>query len=322
MFDQKIAEMIKKDRPNAVICYDSCAQKAFAACKDTGTLAVLDQSIGHLNAGLKILSQEKKLHPDFSDSINLDFPECKVQQCINECFLADKILVASDYVKDTIIELGIPDNKIIINPYGVDTNRFKPNFEKTHNEKFTILFVGSIGQRKGIKYLLESVRQLDNPNIQLILVGNTQGAGNGLKDYSPYFIHLNHVSHREIHSIYSSADIFVYPSLHEGSALSIYEAMASGLPVITTKNSGSVVRDGIDGFIVPLRAVNEIKACINRLYLDHELRKKMSYNARKRVEEFTWDAYHKRLAGFLSNAIEDQAFKEKEKHFCQKGPKK
>ena len=109
--------------------------------------------------------------------------------------------------------------------------------------------------------------------------------------------------HHEVHTYFQKSDVFVYPSLYEGSALAIYEALASGLPVITTPNSGSVVRDGVEGFIVPIRDVDTLKEKILLLYENKELREEMGQNARKRAEEFTWTAYRQRLGTLLRQIL-------------------
>ena len=94
---------------------------------------------------------------------------------------------------------------------------------------------------------------------------------------------------------------FVYPSLHEGSALAIYEALASGLPVVTTFNSGSVVRDGIEGYVVPVQDPDAIKEKIESLYHNIPLRKRMGAAARLRAETFSWEAYRERVAGIYKD---------------------
>ena len=83
--------------------------------------------------------------------------------------------------------------------------------------------------------------------------------------------------------------------MHEGSAFATYEALASGLPIVTTKNAGSVARDGEEGFIVPIRDVDALVDRIERLYRDKALRMTMAQAARRRATEFTWAHYRERL---------------------------
>jgi len=96
------------------------------------------------------------------------------------------------------------------------------------------------------------------------------------------------------------ADVFLLPSLCEGSATAVYEALAAGLPVITTENTGTVVRDGIEGFIVPVCDAEAIATAVRALADNPELRRTMSANALLRAAEHTVESYGERLLAALS----------------------
>jgi len=93
----------------------------------------------------------------------------------------------------------------------------------------------------------------------------------------------------------------VFPSLDEGMALVQLEAMACGLPIITTANAGgeSVINNGIEGFIVPIRDPGSIARKIKELYENESLRISMAENAVKQAHRFTWDVYGKKLNDFI-----------------------
>ncbi|PYU32672.1 MAG: hypothetical protein DMG28_10860 [Acidobacteria bacterium] len=301
-FDGWVAKRIARERPKAVVCYDSCAQRTFEGAKSLGTLCVLDQSIGHICTGLQLLREEAKLHPDFADSLPTKVPEWLIERCSQEALLADCVLSPSEYVRHSLIANGVEPARIAALPFGVDPERFQPGPERTE-KTFRVLFVGQLSQRKGIKYLLEAFRNLRLPSAELVLVGNVAGSGKGLLRYRDMFQHIPNVPRAEVHHWFERADVFVYPSLHEGSALAIYEALACGLPIITTPNSGSMVQDGIQGYIVPIRDVERLKEKILLLYENRELRQEMSRRARLRAEEFTWAAYRQRLGSILLNLL-------------------
>ena len=103
-----------------------------------------------------------------------------------------------------------------------------------------------------------------------------------------------------IHEHYAWADVFLLPSICEGSATVCYEALAAGLPVVTTPNSGSVVRDGVDGFVVPIRDADAIVERLERLASVPNLLEEMSTNALQRAAEFTVEKYGQRLLATLS----------------------
>jgi len=305
-FDNLVGRIVARERSAALICYDSCALKAFNKAKSLGILCILDQSIAHLRTGLRLLRGEAELHPDFADSLpSPGESECLVGRCSEEAIMADRVLAGSEYVKESLIQNGVDPSRVTVIPYGADIERFRP-ISRPNGGLFRLLFVGQISQRKGIKYLLEAVKQLNLPGIELVLVGCVVGAGKGLTAYRDTFTHVPHVPHHQVHAYFQQGDVFVYPSLHEGSVLAIYEALASGLPVITTPNSGSVVRDGIEGFVVPIRDVEALKEKILLLYENKELRGEIGRNARKRAEEFTWQAYRQRLGALLHRLLKGQ----------------
>ena len=103
---------------------------------------------------------------------------------------------------------------------------------------------------------------------------------------------------------YARADVFVLPSLSEGMALAHLEAMAAGVPVIATPNCGSVVRDGVDGFIVPVRDREMLAARIEEIVSDRQLRERMSINARQRAQEFSIERYGERLLAVLAPLVQ------------------
>ena len=104
---------------------------------------------------------------------------------------------------------------------------------------------------------------------------------------------------------YRWADVLVLPSLCEGSATATYEALAWGLPVVCTRNAGSVVRDGVEGFIVPVREGRAIAEKLGQLHSDRAMLKELSENARARAGFFTIRAYSERLLAVLRESLQE-----------------
>jgi glycosyltransferase involved in cell wall biosynthesis len=115
------------------------------------------------------------------------------------------------------------------------------------------------------------------------------------------------VPRAEMAAEYEWADVFLLPSICEGSATAVYEALAAGLPVVCTENAGSVVRDGIDGFIVPIRDGTAIAKAITTLADNVGMRAAMSESAVARAADFTVERYGKRLLSALSGLTEQRA---------------
>ncbi len=297
-FDAHVARRLVRERPAVVLGYDTSSLRVFEHARRLGIRCVLEQTIGHLRTAAALYREEAELHPEFADSLPPAPSAWLLERCTREALEADCVLAPSEYVRSTLAAVGVPEERIVLLPYGADTEQFLPAPAR-RNGPFRVLFVGQLSQRKGIKYLLEAYRRLRLPDAELLLVGNLSGSGRGLRAYRECFRHIPPLPQPELPQWYAQADVFVYPSLHEGSALAIYEALAVGLPVITTPNSGSVVRDGMEGFLVPVRDTAALAEKILALYEDRELRDEMACRARARAEEFTWTAYRRNLAELL-----------------------
>lgn len=299
--DLRAAARVWRLRPKAVIVCDTHALHTLRMAKRVGAVAILDQIIGHLSAGNRILAEERALHPEILSDFR-PAPAHQVRRCLLEVREADYIFAPSDYVRDSLIEAGADRDRIFLLPYGVDTATFDRGSEPPA-PPFRILFAGHVGLRKGVIYLLEAVRRLARDDVELVLLGRIEGDGGWLSPYRGLFVHRGHLPHAEIPAMFRESHVYVYPSLHEGSTVSIYEAMATGLPVVTTPNAGSVVRDGIDGYVVPIRDVDALAGRIAALLDDAGLRARMGASARRRAAEYTWDAYAARLSAFLGKLL-------------------
>ena len=246
----------------------------------------------------KILKEEYKKW-----NVPFDLGSYKIYlKSLKEIKEADFIKIPSDFVEKTFIEHGIPKEKLIKIPFGVDLDRFKPKKEY-ENDKFRVAFVGSVGIRKGAPYLLKAWDELNLKNAELHVVGAIlNDIKHIIKKYKQrkdiiFTGHANPISYLQ------KSDVFVFPSIEEGSALVTYEAMATGLPSIVTFNSGSVVRDGKDGFVIPIRDVKTLKEKILYFYENRNEIKRMGKNARKHVEKYSWESYGNRLFESLKEIL-------------------
>jgi glycosyltransferase involved in cell wall biosynthesis len=278
----------------AVVASFGCAEPVFRRAKVRGGLCVLNYPIAHHSFGKRYLFEEAKRQPDFASTITgHDYPAWLEQRLNAEIELADYILVGSSFVRDSFVTEGVQPKKLVVIPYGVDTQFFKPiapNYPSSSDLR--LLFVGQIGQRKGISYLLEAAKKISEDGVSLTLIGKIQGDGKALEPYKYFFRHIPYLPRSELSEFYRQANVFVFPTLIEGMALVVLEGMASGLAVITTPNGlGDIVRDGVDGFLIPPRDVDAIVDRVKYLKNRPELCKKMGNNARERALEYTWNAY-------------------------------
>ena len=220
---------------------------------------------------------------------------------LREIDQADYILIPSDFVRESFLAEGIPESKLIQAPFGVDVSRFTPA-TASKGRPFRVVFVGQVSLRKGVPYLLEAWKRLGWRDAELWLVGRVLPE---IKEVLKGYADLPGVRMMGFlgtpAAAYQQADIFVFPSLEEGSALVTYEAMACGLPVVTTPNAGSLVRDGVEGFIVPIRDPDALAERIEQLRADARLRQEMGRAARARAETLTWENHGQDLSTIYSS---------------------
>ncbi len=253
----------------------------------------------------KLLSEESYLWPDWQTEPNtICEDEEIIERCLTEWHLADIIIVNSDFSKKALMTIGVNPSKIRIVPLAVDTRIFIPSNHHPNNDKVNFLFLGQVCLRKGIQYALEAMRLVQSTNVKLTISGSIDFKLNRekLRAYSDV-CNVTGFIPGDIVKTYQTADVYIFPTISEGFGLTQLEAMACGLPVITTPNCAALVRDGVDGFIVPIRDAQALAEKMDILARDPGLRTWMSKNARQRAEEFNWEKYKKRLIDAVRESI-------------------
>jgi glycosyltransferase involved in cell wall biosynthesis len=257
--------------------------------------------------GMKTLVERSSAHPAVHQRLledeyaryGLRFPKTNrilFDKHEQEYAEADAIAVPSEFVRRTMLEQGIPDEKLRRVHFGFAPEQFYPIPEAKTDSTFRVMFVGAISLQKGVPYLLEAFRKLNLPDAELVLVGGTFPDSKAfLPEYEGMYRHVPFVPQDELVEIYNTASVFVLPSLQDGFGMVVYEAAACGLPVIVTDNVGADIRDGQDGYIVPIRDADALADRLLRLYRDESLRTEMGASARAYVQQFTWEAYHQQV---------------------------
>lgn len=214
------------------------------------------------------------------------------QQSLEEYEAADLLLVLSQKAEETFLFAGIPKEKLFRMTRGVDTNRFHPG---SRPPIFRALFVGALIKRKGVHLLLEAWKKLRLPKAELWLAGHPHPElASDLKEL-PESIKVLGFSH-SVEELYRQSSVFVFPSECEGSAKATYEAAASALAQITTRESGDVVTDDVNGIIIPPNNVEALSEAILKLYRSPGLVDRMGAAGRERaVNELTWDHFRERI---------------------------
>ena len=251
------------------------------------------------NASSHPLTQKKLIEEEYK-KYNIEikvFSKKMLERVLWELKNADYIIIPSEFAEKSFLENNFPKEKLIRIPFGVDLDKYPPVKEKK-DHKFRALFVGQVTIRKGISYLLKAWDELKLKNAELIIVGNICSDAKKIEKRYEKSKSIIFTGYDDPKKYYKISDIFVFPSIEEGSALVTYEAMASGLPLVVTFNSGSIVRDGKEGFVIPIRDVKAIKEKIKYFYDNPKEAEKMGKNARKLVEKFPWEKHAKEITKF------------------------
>lgn len=281
-----------------VIASYGTGQYAFESVRRAGGRAILSYPIAHNDYQARLYAEEAQLAPEFAAALpQLHTLPAEYRERLDaECELAEHILVGSTFVQQSFVAQGFDARRIVVSPYGVDAQRFAPRQGSRRDGVFRVLFVGQIGQRKGLSYLLQAYERFRRPDSELHLVGSYAPGAAVYARYSGLYRHTPHVPGSQIPALFHDADVFVFPSLIEGMPLVVLEAMACGVPVITTpQGPADVVRDNVDGFLVPIRDSQAITDRLERLYRDPELREHMGRSAREQALRHSWAAYAQRV---------------------------
>ena len=230
---------------------------------------------------------------------NVPIPGRFFRRMTQELEMADLILCPSVFVKETMLLNGITDSKCFVNPFGVDSHLFKSRSIIPTTPKF--ICVGTICLRKGFQYLFRAFELVKKvvPNAELICVGDyKRDFAKEKPKWKGSFTHIPHVDHSTLADLLQKCTAFVFPSQEEGFARVISEAMGAGLPIIASHESGAttLVRDGIEGFIVRGRDPQHIADAMIQVFLDPELNREMGEAAHKKgAAKNTWQDYGDRL---------------------------
>ena len=254
--------------------FNGASLELFEYAKKKGIRCILDQTLAELSVLYKLLEEEEVAWPGWSLSpflIQNSEKELLIREQ-KEQDLADHIICGSNFVKETLTIRGINEGKISVIPLGGPKDHVKMGCLKdpSSNEKrdvLKILFAGTICLRKGIPYLLEALRQL-KARIHFICkaAGPLEISIDKLSEYKDVCQFLGTVSRAQMKTLYRWADVFILPSICEGSAMVAYEALSEGTPVITTYNAGTTVRNGLEGFIVPIKKIEPIVKKLIHIY--------------------------------------------------------
>ena len=283
---------------NAVFVFNGAALEILKYAKSCGMLTVLDQTSAPVAHEQELFAEERNKWPEWEKAgITREtwLPFAEREQA--EWEYVDLLLCGSDHVR-SLVSSKVPRSRCLTIPYGIDNSRFSSRTRKRHAGPLRVLFAGHVRLMKGIPYLMEAARLLGK-KAEVRAIGEINVSDAAVTRIRETLDLPGAVPRSRMKEMYDWADVFVLPSLSEGSATVCYEALVSGLPVVATPNSGSVVRDAVDGYIVPPFSPEAIAEKLEKIADEGWLLEHLSENAAQRGREFTWERYSERLVAAI-----------------------
>lgn len=297
----------------AVYAFNGAAVEIFEAAKRSGLKCLLDMTIAPLEVVDKLLDEERQQFPDWEIGQSMpNPPDTLIARERREWELADLILCGSDYVADSLAEVGVETSKCRVVRWGY--SGASTESDRSHRTApLRVLVAGTVELRKGIPYVLQAAASLpperfhfrcvgplriDSRHLHRTQHGDPHSGGCRVEFAGP-------VARSEMSREYQNADVLVHSSLAEGSANVCYEALAHGLPVIATPNAGAAITNGVEGFVIPIRSAEAIASSLERLARDTELRQSMGNAGRKRAATLTLTQYQDQLTQAVRSIMSD-----------------
>lgn len=300
-FAARVAKLVLNSF-DAVYVFNGAGLEIARAAKEAGIKVILDQTSAPVRMEEQILAEERKRWPGWEPAsvVNIGW-ELLAEREEAEWELADLILCGSQYVRDALVHAGVPSVKCRVVSTGVCP---KPPFEVTSeliDKRFReriVLFAGTLCLRKGIPYLVEAAHQLKG-FARVVAVGPSMLSEKALSYVREVLDYRGNLPPRALWEEYKGASVFVLPTLSEGSANVCFEALAAGLPVVTTPNAGSVVGAGQEGILVNIRDSEALEHGICQLLTEPDLYRKCSITAWSNHTRWTPQRYAEDLCSAL-----------------------
>lgn len=337
-FDRWMASQIDAHAPTHLYAYEDAALHVFEAAAARSICRVYDLPIAHWKTLRSLIHAEAERCPEWAETLagGLTDPPEKLERKCRELELADVVVVPSRFVADSLPPGSA--RHVCLAPFGspppVDDHTFD---EMLHNRRqrarqgrpLRVLFAGSMSQRKGLADLMSAMTTFSRDRVELVVLGSPQADQAFYDRQCPGFRWESTRPHAEVLELMRSCDLFCLPSIVEGRALVIQEAMSQGLPVIVTPNTGAddlVTFDadaspesgletadqtrygrGTTGFVVPIARADCIAEAIDWCLGHRDDLLAMAEAARIASASYTWHAYAMKIVAAMRSMVLDGA---------------
>ena len=301
--DSKVAERLHLLSCDVIHAYEDSAASSFRRAKELGMHRSYELPIAHWATSRRLLAEEAERFPQWEPTLeSTREPEEKLARKEEELALANNITCPSEFVLQSIpaeIRVKTPCQ---VAPFGSPKIPFNDSTKDTARKdgKLKLLFVGSMSQRKGLADLFQAMKLINSPHVSLSVLGQPSLPLSFYREIFPHFEYLTPRSNKEVQNVMNGHDVLVLPSIIEGRALVQQEAMACGLPLIITPNTGGadLIESEKTGFVVPIREPNKIAEKIEWFAKAQKSLPDMSRYCRQKAKEYTWSTYASSIISF------------------------
>lgn len=302
---KRLSYLINKEKVTAVYAYEDGALATFTLAKELDLKCIYDLPIAFWGTSRKLMLEEAQRLPTWAITLGggISDSTSKLDRKSRELELADIVIAPGKFVADSLPKWA-SNKKIVIAPFG--SPRSSENIKNSDcgikipslkKKQLRILFVGSMGQRKGLGDLFAAMRLLKNENFELVVMGSLLAPMEFYRSELPEFTYEEGRPHQDVLKLMRSCDVFCLPSIVEGRALVMQEAMSQGLPIIITPNTGGedLVIEGVTGFLVPIRSPALIAEKLEWFNNNLIKMKEMGRLAQQHAETYSWEMYGSKI---------------------------
>ncbi|WP_288120102.1 glycosyltransferase family 4 protein [Microbacterium sp. 69-7] len=295
-FDTAVAARVRRHgKVGRVLVRSTAGLQTLRAVRGSGE-GILDYPIVHHDVMARIIREESRAFPQLAHTFAGDVRSVdERKQLDEEIQTADRVLTLSEPHRLSFVNAGVDPGRLITVPLGVDLRLFKHTVRSERDSRRHLIFSGQVVQRKGIGYLFQLMQTLPT-NYHLTIAGFAPDPS--VIPADERITYVGSLTRPRLAELYRSGSVFIFPSLAEGFAQTPLEALASGLPAVvsdTVYGSEGPVVDGVNGFLVNPRDVDQMRDRVTIIAENPELHRAMSEQAAAAASAFTWQRFSESL---------------------------
>ncbi|MDC7786712.1 glycosyltransferase family 4 protein [Rhodoplanes sp. TEM] len=299
-FARPVTRLLAREPVRAVWGYDLSSLEVFRAARAAGVTTILDRTIGHPATYNRVMEEVYDAYPAFFRSPDWRIDQATIDRADAEHALADRILVGSDFCAATLREAGpaaVDPARIEVVAYCFDDHFFAAARRPLRRPERPIrfLFTGLAGPRKGIHLVLEVFAKIPRSAASLTILGEMQVPPETFARFADRVEHHPTVARRDVARFMAEADCLLFPSYFEGAGLVLYEALASGLGIIQSRNAAVVLPEDSE-LLMRALSEDELMRCVTAVIERPLLLEQQRAEGLAAVPAYTYDAYRARVA--------------------------